>query len=166
MTRLRSSLLAVCAAAFAGTALAEPEYTTIELSIDIAKPAKEVWAKVGGYCDISKWLNNVDCTITSGDGGMGTVRVLAGGRVTEILVAQTELSYGYTQPAREGQFYNLYHGFMEARPVTERTTKMLYTLVYDVSNMTDQAAKDADIERRRGMFETALKNMKALAEAE
>ena len=98
--------------------LAEPEYTTIELSIDIAKPAKEVWAKVGGYCDISKWLNNVDCAITSGDGGFGTVRVLAGGRVTEILVAKTELSYGYTQPVREGQFYNLYHGFMEARPVT------------------------------------------------
>lgn len=166
MTRLRSTMFAVCAAALAGAAAAEPEYTTIELSIDIAKPAKEVWAKVGGYCDISKWLNNVDCTITSGDGGMGTVRVLAGGRVTEILVAQTELSYGYTQPALEGQFYNLYHGFMEARPVTDRTSKMLYTLVYDVSDKANQAEKDADIARRRGMFETALKNMKALAEAE
>ena len=120
MKALRSALLAVAAAAVVtAPAFAEPEYTTIKLEIDIAKPAKEVWAKVGGYCDISKWLNNVDCVITSGDGGVGTVRVLAGGRVTEILVAQTELSYGYTQPAREGQFYNLYHGFMEARPVTD-----------------------------------------------
>ena len=150
----------------AGTLLAaDPEYVTIEMQIDIAKPAAEVWSKVGGYCDIAAWLN-VECEITSGDGGMGTVRVLAGGRVTEILVAQTDLSYGYTQPAREGQFYNLYHGFMEARPVTPTTSKMLYTLVYDVSDKTDQAAKDADIARRRGMFETALKNMKALAEAE
>ncbi len=167
MKALRSALLAAAAAAIAVTApaFAEPEYTTIKLEIDIAKPAKEVWAKVGGYCDISKWLNNVDCVITSGDGGVGTVRVLAAGRVTEILVAQTELSYGYTQPAREGQFYNLYHGFMEARPVTDRTSKMLYTLVYDVSDKADQAAKDADIARRRGMFEGALKNMKALAEA-
>jgi hypothetical protein len=156
--------LAVCVAALAKPALAEPEYTTIELEIDIAKPAKEVWSKVGGYCDIAEWLK-VDCTITSGDGGMGTVRVLAGGRVTEILVAQTELSYGYTQPAREGQFYNLYHGFMEARPVTDRTSKMIYTLVYDISDKADQAAKDADIARRRGMFEGALQNMKALAEA-
>jgi hypothetical protein len=144
---------------------AAPEYTTIKLEIDIAKPAKEVWAEVGGYCDISKWLNNVDCAITSGDGGMGTVRVLAGGRVTEILVAQTELSYGYTQPVREGQFYNLYHGFMEARPVTATTSKMIYTLVYDVSNLADQAAKDADIARRRTMFEGALQNIKKLAEA-
>ncbi len=165
MKPLHSALLAfgVLAAAAAASA-AEPEYTTIKLEIDIAKPAKEVWAKVGGYCDISTWLNNVDCKITSGDGGMGTVRVLAGGRVTEILVAQTELSYGYTQPALDGQFYNLYHGFMEARPVTPTTTKMLYTLMYDVSDKADRAAKDADIARRRGMFETALKNMKALAE--
>jgi hypothetical protein len=165
MNSLRSAGFALAAVVMAGTALAaEPEYTTIKLEIDIAKPAKEVWAKVGGYCDISKWLNNVDCKITSGDGGMGTVRVLAGGRVTEILVAQTELSYGYTQPVREGQFYNLYHGFMEARPVNATTSKMLYTLMYDVSNLADQAAKDADIARRRGMFETALKNIKALAE--
>ncbi|HVJ30566.1 MAG TPA: SRPBCC family protein, partial [Gammaproteobacteria bacterium] len=90
MNSLRSASFALAVAAMAGAALAaEPEYATIKMEIDIAKPAKEVWAKVGGYCDISKWLNNVDCKITSGDGGMGTVRVLAGGRVTEILVAQT-----------------------------------------------------------------------------
>jgi hypothetical protein len=165
MKSLRSALLACGAIAFAAPALAaDPEYTTIKLEIDIAKPAKDVWAKVGGYCDISKWLNNVDCAITSGDGGMGTVRVLAGGRVTEILVAQTELSYGYTQPAREGQFYNLYHGFMEARPVSATSSKMLYTLTYDVSNLADKAAKDADIARRRTMFQTAIENMKKLAE--
>ena len=167
MKSLRSVAFAIAVAAMTGAALAaEPEYATIEMEIDIAKPAKEVWSKVGGYCDISKWLNNVDCKITSGDGGMGTVRVLAGGRVTEILVAQTELSYGYTQPVREGQFYILYHGFMEARPVTATSSKMIYTLMYDVSNLADKAAKDADIARRRGMFETALKNMKALAEGQ
>ena len=82
------------------------------------------------------------------------------------MVAQTELSYGYTQPVVEGQFYNLYHGFMEARPVTDTTSKMLYTLTYDVSNLSDQAEKDADIERRRGMFTNALGAMKQLAEAD
>lgn len=159
------TIAAVTAAVGFGTeALAEPEYVTIEMGIDIAKPADEVWARVGGYCDIAEWLD-VDCEITSGDGGMGTVRVLAGGRVIEILVAMTELSYGYTQPVREGQFYNLYHGFMEARPVTGSTSEILYTLVYDVSDKPDQAAKDADIARRRGMFETALDNMKRIAEA-
>jgi hypothetical protein len=147
------------------TLAAEPEYTTVEMEIEVARPAADVWAKVGGYCDIAEWLD-VDCTITSGDGGMGTVRVLAGGRVTEILVAKTDLSYGYTQPAREGQFYNLYHGFMEAKPVTEQSSKLLYTLVYDISDKPDQAGKDADVARRRAMFEGALKNMKELAEAQ
>ena len=164
MQRFWTPLIAFGAFAAAAPALAEPEYVTIKLEIDIAKPAAQVWAKVGDYCDISEWLD-VDCTITSGDGGMGTVRVLAGGRVTEILVAQTDLSYGYTQPAREGQFYNLYHGFMEAKPVTAATSKMLYTLVYDISDKADQAAKDADIARRRTMFEGALQNIKKLAEA-
>jgi hypothetical protein len=64
----------------------------------------------------------------------------------------------------EGQFYNLYHGFMEAKPVSANSSKMLYTLVYDVSDKPDQAAKDADIARRTGMFEGALQNMKAMAE--
>jgi hypothetical protein len=142
---------------------AAPEYKTITMEIDIAKPAAEVWAKVGGYCDISKWLN-LDCSITSGDGGVGTVRSLAGGRVTEILVGKTDLSYGYTQPVKEGAFYNLYHGFMEAKPVTAKTSKMVYTLMYDLSDKPDQAAKDADVARRRTAFENALKKMKELAE--
>jgi hypothetical protein len=96
---------------------------------------------------------------------MGTVRALRGGQVIEILVAKTDLSYGYTQPVREGQFYNLYHGFMEAKPVTAQSSKIIYTLVYDVSDKADQAAKDADIAQRRTRFEAALQNMKALAEA-
>ena len=142
---------------------AEPEYTTIKMQIDVAKPAKEVWAKIGGYCDISKWLN-VDCKITSGDGGMGTVRALRNGSITEILVAKTDLSYGYTQPVKEGSFYNLYHGFLEAKPVTDKTSRILYTLMLDESDKADKAAKDADVANRKMRFEGALENMKKLAE--
>lgn len=170
MKRLLTALTALGAlAATVGALGAEPEYKTIKMEIDVAKPAKDVWAKVGGYCDIATWLstsaNKVDCVITSGDGGVGTVRVLAGGRVTEILVGKTDLSYGYTQPVREGQFYNLYHGFMEAKPVSATASKLVYTLVYDVSDKADQAAKDADVATRRTRFEGALKAMKELAEA-
>jgi hypothetical protein len=164
MQRLSGTFAALLLSLLATPLLAQPEYVRIEMSIDIDRPAAEVWAKVGDYCDISEWLG-FDCTITSGDGGMGTVRDLAGGRIKEILVAQTELSYGYTQPAVEGRFYDLYHGFMEARPLTPSSSRMLYTLVYDVSNLADQAAKDADVERRRGSFERALAKMKEIAEA-
>jgi hypothetical protein len=161
---LMRSLFALALIALSTSAVAAtPEYRTIVMQIDIAKPAAEVWSKVGGYCDISKWLG-IDCEITSGNGAIGTVRALAKGRVLEVLVGKTDLSYGYTQPAKEGAFYDLYHGFMEARPVTSTTSKIVYTLMYDVSDKSDAAAKDADVERRRARFEAALKKMKEIAE--
>ncbi len=162
MKRFIMTLLAA-ASLVATTALAQPEYVAIEMEIDVNKPASEVWAKVGGYCDISEWLG-LDCEISSGDGSLGTVRSLLGGRILEILVAETELSYGYTQPAPPEGFYDHYHGFLEARPVGANRSKLLYTLMLDVSNLEDQAAKDANIARRRGMFEGALATMKEMAE--
>jgi len=48
--------------------------------------------------------------------------------------------------------------------VTANSSKMLYTLVYDVSNLENQAAKDADMARRRTMFENLLVNIKNIAE--
>lgn len=149
--------------------VAEPEYVAIRMEIAVDKPAAHTWARVGGYCDISQWLSSptrtLSCTIPSGDGGIGTVRSLNNGAIIEVLVAKTDLSYGYTQPAKEGQFYNLYHGFVEAKPVSATTSKIIYTLLLDVANLADQAAKDADVARRRRTFEAALLNMKRIAEA-
>ncbi len=162
MKRLILTLVAATGLA-ASTAFAQPEYVAIEMEIDVNKPATEVWAKVGGYCDISEWLG-LDCEISSGDGSLGTVRSLLGGRILEILVAETELSYGYTQPAPAEGFYDHYHGFLEARPTGPNSSKLLYTLMLDVSNLEDQAAKDANIARRRGTFEGALAAMKEIAE--
>jgi hypothetical protein len=155
--------VAIALLALAATAHADPDYRTIRMEIDVNRPAPEVWAKVGKYCDIEKWLG-LDCKIVSGDGGIGTVRSLANGRVLEILVGRTDLSYGYTQPVKEGAFYNLYHGFMEAKPLTARTSRIVYTLVYDVSDKPDEAAKQADLTQRRTRFEAALSKMKQVAE--
>ena len=161
---MRQFMTAVALIAFAATAsAAAPDYRAIKMEVTINKPAAEVWSKVGGYCDISKWLG-LDCSIVSGDGGVGTVRSLAGGRVLEILVGKTDLAYGYTQPVKEGTFYNLYHGFMEAVPVSKKTSKIVYTLMWDVSDKPDEAAKQADLTQRRTRFEAALNKMKELAE--
>lgn len=158
-------LMTVALLAFAATtSAATPDYRSIKMEIDINKPAAEVWAKVGGYCDISKWLNNVDCKIVSGDGGLGTVRALSNGRVIEVLVGKTDLAYGYVQPAKEGVFYNLYHGFMEAKPVSAKKSKIIYTLVWDLADKPDEAAKQAELTQRQTLFETALKKMKEIAE--
>ena len=147
-------------AAPVSSAVAAPTYISIPLEIAVNRPAAEVWKRVGKFCDIGEWLR-IACTITSGkDGEFGAVRSVA----SEVLVGKTELSYTYTQPVRDGRPYNLYHGTLEARPVTPTTSKIVYTLFFDNSLLADAAARDADRARRTTQFTTALENMKILAE--
>jgi hypothetical protein len=147
-------------AAKTGTAVAAPTYVSIPLEIDVDRPAAEVWKRVGKYCDIAEWFQ-IACTITAGkDGEVGAVRSVA----NEVLVGKTELSYTYTQPVREGRPYNLYHGTLEARPVTATTSKLVYTLMYDNSMLTDDAARERDKAQRTATFTRALQNMKIIAE--
>src|ERR1700704_2086551 len=151
---------APAAPAAGSSALASPTYTSIPLEIAVNRPAADVWKRVGKFCDIGEWLR-IACTITSGrDGEFGAVRSVA----NEVLVGKTELSYTYTQPVRDGRPYNLYHGTLEARPVTATTSKIVYTLFFDNSMLADEAAREADKARRNTQFTAALQNMKILAE--
>jgi hypothetical protein len=150
------------AAAAGGTSpvVTNPNYVSINLEVTVNRPAAEVWKRVGKYCDIGEWLQ-VPCTIVSGkDGEFGAVRSIG----TEVLVGKTELSYTYTQPVRANQPYNLYHGTVEARPLTATTCKILYTVVWDNSMLADDAAKETDKMRRTQQFTRAIENMKTLAE--
>jgi hypothetical protein len=169
-TRLISAL-AVCALTVACVAnaqppapappvVANPTYVSIPLEITVNRPAAEVWKRVGKFCDIGEWFR-IPCTITAGkDGEFGAVRSVA----NEVLVGKTELSYTYTQPVRVGVTYILYHGTLEARPVTATTSKLVYTLVYDNSTLPDDAAREKDKANRATRFMQALENMKILAE--
>jgi hypothetical protein len=148
------------AAAPSGIVVAAPTYTSIVMEMAVNKPAADVWKRVGKFCDIGEWLR-IPCTITSGkDGEVGAIRSVA----NEVLVGKTELSYTYTQPVREGRPYNLYHGTLEARPVTATTSKLVYTLFFDNSMLADDAARATDKQRRTAQFTQALENMKILAE--
>jgi hypothetical protein len=147
-------------AAPVSSAVAAPTYISIPLEIAVNRPAADVWKRIGKFCDIGEWFR-IPCTITSGkDGEFGAVRSVAG----EVLVAKTELSYTYTQPVRNGRPYNLYHGTLEARPVTATTSKLVYTLLFDNSMLADEAAREKDRAQKTAQFTTALENMKILAE--
>lgn len=146
--------------AAAGVVVANPTYVVITMEIAVDRPAAEVWKRVGKYCDIAEWLRP-PCTITSGkDGEIGAVRSIG----NEVLVGKTELSYTYTQPPRAGRPYNLYHGTLEARPVTPTTSKIVYTLMYDNSMLADDAARERDKAQRTAQFTQAIQKMKILAE--
>src|SRR5471032_1396182 len=123
-----------------GIVVAAPTYASILMEMAVYKPAADVWKRVGKFCDIGEWLR-IPCTITSGkDGEPGAIRTVG----NEVLVGKTELSYTYTQPVREGRPYNLYHGTLEARPLTATTSKLVYTLVFDNSMLGDDEEERVD----------------------
>jgi hypothetical protein len=141
-----------------------PTYVSILLEQDVARPAAEVWKKVGGFCDMQVWFPGARCQITAGkDGELGAVRTL-NGSIQEILVGRTELSYTYTQPVRVGPPYNLYHGTLEARPVTATTAKLVYSLMMDNSMLADETARKAALDANRAITTRVLGNMKIVAE--
>ena len=142
--------------------VANPNYVALHLEISVNRPAADVWKRVGNYCDVGEWFQvAAGCKILSGtDNEVGAVRSIA----NEVLVGKTELSYTYTQPVRAGRPYTLYHGTLEARPVTATTSKLLYTLMWDNSTLTDDAAREKDKASRTATFTRALQNMKTLAE--
>jgi len=178
------SLLALLGAAVAGTSFAQddsgpaaatnplvsanPNYVTILMEITVNRPAAQVWERVGKYCDIGEWAQIGNCIIRSGTGEIGTVRSVG----EEVMVGKTPLSYTYAQTAGyqaqgagANRPYDLYHGTLEARPIDAASSKLIYTLVYDNSMVPgDEAAKNAEMASRRPRFESALANMKTLAE--
>ena len=147
-------------AAPVSTVVASPTYISIPMEVTVNRSAADVWKRVGKYCDIGEWLR-LPCTITSGkDGEFGAVRSVG----AEVLIGKTDLSYTYTQTVKEGRAYNLYHGTLEARPVTATTSKLIYTLFFDNSMLPDEAARERDKQQKTAAFTRALDNMKILAE--
>jgi hypothetical protein len=138
----------------------DPHYVAVPMNIVVNAPVDAVWARIGKFCDIGEW-GFPNCTILSGDGSsLGTIRSIG----NEVLVAKTKYSYLYTQPGREGVRYNMYHGTLEAVPLTDKTTRLNYTLVYDNSNLADDEARQKDMDNRRSRFTKMLENMKVLSE--
>lgn len=134
------------------------------MTVDVNAPVDRVWARVGKFCDIGEWggrgAGNT-CRILSGtDGDFGAVRSVG----NEVLVGKTKYSYTYAQAPRTGVPFNLYHGTLEAVPLTETTTRLNYTLFFDNSMLADDAARATDLDNRRTNFTRFLGNMKILAE--
>ncbi len=158
-TRYIASLAAFATLSLAGTAHAA-DFVTIPLETTINKPAAEAWAKISGYCDIGAWLKTT-CVITAGkDNEMGAVRRIAN-RIDELMVAKTAWSYSYSQPKSPID----YHGTVEIRPIDKKSSKLLYTLVYDAEPLATPEAKAADKERRAKQFTGIVATMKGIAEA-
>lgn len=138
----------------------KPALATIVMELDVNKPAKDVWARIGKFCGIRDWAQ-MECSILKGkEDEVGAIRSVG----TEIMVGKTELSYTYNMPPRSDRPYNHYHGTIEARPVTATTSRLIYTLMFDTSVQADDAAREKYAMQMRNTFTRFLGNMKILAE--
>jgi hypothetical protein len=150
-----ATLALACGAAHAA------DFVTVPLETTINAPADKAWPKINGYCQIGAWFKTT-CTEAGPAGQVGSVRTIAG-RVEELLVAKTAWSYTYSQPKSPID----YHGTVEIQPIDKKTSKLLYTLVYDADALPKHEAADkaADKARRTTQFTGLVATMKAAAEA-
>ncbi len=147
---------------------AAPEWNTIILEKVVDRTPDQTWAKIGPYCAIQQWLKLQSCVLTSGNQiSVGTNRRL-NGKTDEIMVAVTPYSYTYAQQPSDIQPASpiFYHGTLAVEPLDRgRKTRIVYTLFYDVGNLTPEQ-KLADRAGRSKRFGEALDTMKQMAEAQ
>ena len=151
------------AAPTAPLATPNPNYVTQQLEIVVNRPAAQTWARIGGFCDLREWLLR-ECTIISGkDGELGAVRAFPSGTI-EPIVAVTPLSYTYAFPVRVGAHYNMQHNTLEVRPIDKKTSRIVYSFMWDNSQVPE-AQREAQFTNRRNLLTPAMERMKAIAES-
>ena len=143
----------------ADSASADSGFTTIILTADVAKPAAEVWKKIGGFCDIGNFMK-MKCAYASGDGGLGTVRTL-NGRIKEVMVGQTSHSYTYTQ---DPVLKDMYHATLDVESAGPGKSKIFYRIVYNPSGLLPNQTPEKYHDQHVRMFSGPLAKMKAAAE--
>ncbi|HEY0435786.1 MAG TPA: SRPBCC family protein [Phenylobacterium sp.] len=157
---MKALLAAAAALTLTAGAARAADFVTVPLETTINAPADKAWPKINGYCQIGAWFKTT-CTVAGGD-GVGSVRTIAG-RVVELMVAKTAWSYTYSQPKSPID----YHGTVEIQPIDKKTSKLLYTLVYDADALPKHEPEDKakDKENRTKQFTGLVATMKAAAEA-
>lgn len=138
------------------------KWATLTMTADISKPAGTAWERIGGndWCGIAKYLDVKSCTITSGHGEVGSLRLI-NGSIVEIAVARTAHSYTYAQPFTP----IFYHGTMAVEPVDAHHSKLVYTLIWNQTAVGDAKAQAAALESRHQRFQAAVDKMAAAANA-
>ncbi len=159
---MKSQLLVFAATVglLAGAAPAA-DYTSTVMTRELRVPAAVAWSRIGGFCTLEKFLPGMKCSYSAGNGSVPTVRKMTmgdnGGE--EVMVAQTSRSYTYAM--RSSPLF--YHGTVAVEPVGAKTSRLIYTFVWDQESLSpEDRAKDKAM--RDEIFMPALDKMKAVAD--
>jgi Polyketide cyclase / dehydrase and lipid transport len=158
---LTLTLLSVLPARAADTKA--PDYVSVVLRAQVNRPADVAWKRISGFCDIAAWLKET-CTLRSGSGDVGTVRIIRD-VVVEVMVAKTAYSYTYWQS--DGNMASAsYHGTVAIEPDGRGKSTIIYTLMYNQAALPSDDARAAELTTLKTRFQGALDAMKAAAEAQ
>ncbi|HUE65343.1 MAG TPA: hypothetical protein VMO78_13295 [Rhizomicrobium sp.] len=141
------------------------DWTILNFTASVNKPADIAWDRIGGHdwCAIARFLDLKSCTIMSGKGELGSLRLVEVGpnKIVEMAVARTPLSYTYAQPFTP----IFYHGTMSVEPVDATHSRIVYTLIWNQTAVGDAKAQADARESRQRRFQIAVDKMAAAANA-
>jgi hypothetical protein len=157
----RQLWIAVALGSLLASAATAADYTSTVMTRDLKVPATLAWSRIGSFCALDKFLPGATCTYSAGTGNVPTVRRISmgGNGGEEVMIAQTARSYTYAM--RSSPLF--YHGTMAVEPTGARTSKLIYTFVWDQESLSPEA-RAQDKAFREKIFVPALDRMKAVAE--
>ena len=127
----------------------------VRVTAGVAVNADRVWERIGGFAEAGMFLN-VECSLSSGDGGLGSERMI-GDSIVEKMVAQGRQFYAYAQT--QGPMAALgYHGCVAVEDDGPDQSVIVYTLVYDEPSMPAEE-RAGHRERLTGRFGGAVQAM-------
>jgi hypothetical protein len=136
------------------------DFAIVTCSVNIDRPVDEVWREIGDFADAGRFLN-VSSQIVSGNGGLGSVRVV-GDAILEVMVGSSSHSYTYAQVRGPMAAFS-YHGCLEVSSSDSGRCRLTYTLIYDQATM-DASRRASEFERVSLRFQSAAEAMKTVAE--
>lgn len=137
------------------------DFKVITCSAEVECSADKTWSVVGSYADAGRFLN-VPSKLVAGDGNLGSVRLI-GDAVLEVMVGSSRHSYAYAQ-IRGPMAQFAYHGCLSVEEIGSERSKLLYTLVYEQTDM-DGERRTSEAARISARFGGAAAEMKRQAEA-
>jgi hypothetical protein len=138
-------------------------FSKAQLEIDVSQAAETTWTRIGKFCDIRTWLE-IPCAIIEGkEEDVGAIRLLMGS-IVEVMTSKTASSYAYAAVDTPSSQQRFIHGSLEARPVGRKHCKLLYTLIYDDTQVASEVDRNHDLATRIGFLQKGLAKMKDIAE--
>ena len=134
----------------------------VRILINIARPAEQVWALLGGYDWLPRWLNIIESSTLADGGRTRHLKTIDGGTIVERLLTFDDDQKQYTYALLEGPApITGYVGMMSAKDDGNGGTVACWSSTFSV-----QGADEAEVVREfEALYRKGLERLKAVVES-